>query len=564
MNRAAIMTALALACLFAAQAPAQGEDVKYFRHVTLDGKHAIVGKYEVAEEEATGVNCYRFVYDESDGPVEISYLKGGRMSPGSYFGESVACVKITYGPNFERRSYYNAAGTLVPDDDEVFSKAYKLDDNGYRVAMTNYDFRGVKAHDRWLVARYEWEVDARGRHTTEKRFDRVGIQVEDRLERYESRYEYGAGDYPTRVTHYDCDGKLCEDSAGTGAEGLSYDGNGNLVEARYFGEKGKLQCPRGIIPSYEFWDYFVTRRRDLGFAIERRAYDAVGNVTAYSFFDEKENPAEREDTGVAVERTAYDERGNPVEISYYGKNGKPTRSKLLGVCAVKYSYDPYGNPVTTEYCDGKGRPTDRSDYDCAAIHTSYDDAGNVVEERYYDGKGKPTLREDAGGVATIQWDRDAYGYATEARYLGLDGEPKEVKGCAKTALKHNEYGYPLEERYFDCAGNCAERKGEDYGYAIERYKYDDDRNLTELARYGVDGELKGHSLTRIAIIRVSYDSRGRVAQESFHDETGKLFDAYPATALIRFEYKEDDIVKVYSYNCQELLINSSEYKLIEY
>ncbi|MGD8717331.1 MAG: hypothetical protein PVH29_00785 [Candidatus Zixiibacteriota bacterium] len=567
MLRTAVTTGLLIMAALAAQAGAQGESVKYFRHVTVDGRYDIVGMNEIPEERATGINCYRFIYDEAERPTEIVLIKGGRPSPGSYFGEKVASAKIAYGEGFERRLYYNAAGIRVPDAGEVFGRAFKLDANGYRVSMTNRDSQNRPAYDNAGVVRYDWEVDGKGRRTTEKRFDKVGIQFEDQLGRYESRWEYGETDYPTRVSYYGEEGKLSEDEFGTAVEEFAYDAAGRLIETRYLGEKRKPRCRRGIIPSYEFWDYFVTRRRNLEYAVERREYDKDGYLTAVSYFDEKGNPAEREDTGTAVERYTYDERGNLIKVSYCGKNGNPTKSKLDGACAVKNTFGPYGDAITTEYYDAKGKPTNRSEYGCAGIHTSYDEAGNIIEERYYDRDGEPSVRKDVGSVAMIQWDRDDCGHATEARYYDLDGKPKEVKRCAKTVMKHDEYGYLLEERYFDCEGAPTKKRDWFFEYAAESRAYDEARNLVETCRYGPDGKLLGETLTSIAIVRAAYDARGRLVQFSFHDEGGKLTDHYFDYAIARFEYGEEDgreVVRTFFYNCLDQILDIVDFKLIEY
>ena len=94
------------------------------------------------------------------------------------------------------------------------------------------------------------------------------------------------------------------------------------------------------------------------------------------------------ETGYAINRREYDARGNVITESYFGVDGQPIIATEANCASVRWEYDDIGNKVYWGYFDTKNEPITSSysyasttleyDYDILKEQLYFDEAGNIL------------------------------------------------------------------------------------------------------------------------------------------------------------------------------------------
>jgi len=210
----------------------------YFRHVEIEGKRTIVGRYPISEELARRADCYYFTYDSLGKLIEVGHLNDGRLAGGfGILGLSVAKIEVKYLKEFEDWTYFDVNGKKAGVFN-IYSVRYKLDKNGNPISKFNYNQNGKLTKDFFHnVAHYSWERDNFGRKIREIYFDEEGKRThmifgllfikKDSL--YEKIYHYNLLLKTEEIQNLDISKRLIMDKSGVSSRRFKYDRHGNKI-----------------------------------------------------------------------------------------------------------------------------------------------------------------------------------------------------------------------------------------------------------------------------------------------------------------------------------------------
>lgn len=350
----------------------RGENDKYFRRVTLDGRYSIRGEYPLSPEIGNKGESYHLLYNEEGRLVRVNHLEAGELEKESFFGSDVALVLIEHLETYEKRAYFDAMGLPVQNKDGVYSISILLDEDDNPVAKLNYGEYGEFAEDNYGVAQYSWTPDAEGRIKS--------------------------------AVFYDIQGKRIAIEEGGFETKFKYDEDGNMIERSYFDIGGNLV------------------ENEDGVAVMRRKFDDKGNIVEIRYYDSMDELTEL-DNDIAVIQQKFDEDGNPIEVRYLGRDEK-LKENNMGVAIIRSKFDIYGNVVERKYYDISDELTEGKFYGFAIRQWEYDEKGRLKETRFLgiDGELKNILN---GETAILRMKYDEDGTLEQVLHFDKEGSPVE-------------------------------------------------------------------------------------------------------------------------------------------
>ncbi|WP_421812775.1 hypothetical protein [Flagellimonas sp.] len=125
-----------------------------------------------------------------------------------------------------------------------------------------------------------------------------------------------------------------------------------------------------------------------GICKSRTSFDQFGNIVERRFYDEKGNASRHTSAGYHMLKIQWDASGNHREsLSYYDRNGTPIEHRTRGYHKVRYSYN--GNDVLEQisYLDRNEHLVNRKDNGAAYIKYTYDAKGQRSGVVLYDVDG---------------------------------------------------------------------------------------------------------------------------------------------------------------------------------
>lgn len=376
-------------------------------------------------------------------------------------------------------------------------------------------------------------------------------------------YEYDAKGNQIKEKYLGADGVTLVNDKETGVAGINrtYDDNGNRVKSEYFDAENNLANLRGLYSTIKL------------------VYDDNNNQTAYYCYD-KTGKLVLDENGIAGKEYKLDQRGNIVESVPLGTDGKLKKNYLITRCIyneqdnkteeayfnakqkpdvnsknyhkVKYGYDERGNVISESYFDTKGNPTlHKNKY--AKVESIYDQRGQVVELRYYDVKGN--LCKNGEGFAIKKIENDVFGRTIKEEYFDVNGKPTDPKVMVPVALcGYDERGNMNYVAAQDGNGNFIIHPSE--GFAIARYKFDDNGNAIERAYFNQKDEpmvVKGSA----HIIRRKFDAMGNTTEEAYFNTKDQpmLVDG---VHMIKYSYSSNGNLTVESnFGTKQQPVNNS-------
>jgi YD repeat-containing protein len=290
---------------------------------------------------------------------------------------------------------------------------------------------------------------------------------------------------------------------------FKYDAQGNLIEKAQFNAQGKPQSfTRYRYKQGQLVEELIFDANNKLFSKTQFRYDKTGRLIEKAFLDDK-NRRQNTSLGYATERREYDANGRPTLVSWYDHFGDLSRKTYT-------RYDDKGSaielrhvffPDTTEAeihqfkYDAAGRWTEKIETDSKntsfrkTLHR-YDSDGNLIEETTYDNLGR--LVDNSVEIAKMVMEyrekrkirERAYNHAnvlrTDVRYNDIGQVVERVQYASDGTLleiKRNQYdafGNLIEERYFTHDSKQKEIPVEtrryEKGKMIQKIRYDKNGN----------------------------------------------------------------------------------------
>lgn len=270
--------------------------------------------------------------------------------------------------------------------------------------------------------------DERGNQTNEFYFDKDGPTLHAKTHVHGWWKQFDERGYWTNKVNLNRKAMPAPDQWGDIAEVRAYNARGNLTEACWLDEQGKLLPQRGEL-----------------YARVRCVHDAWNNRTEEAYFDSTDNPVTIND-GYARWTKRYDERGLLREQNYWGTNG------------------PAADVAREEY--------------------RYDAGGNLLEKLAFDARGDPANQR---GTRWHKWEAayDADGQRTNLAYRDINGALVNGANGYARQVSRFENGRLVERKWLDAAGDLA--KGEE-SHALMKARYDAHGNLVEQSFFGANGQ----------------------------------------------------------------------------
>jgi len=526
--------------------------------VRVSDSAGVVASYDysggrlVCERDANGFPVYA-EYDGEGRCIRLYYEDGRRLQAIAYDSRRRNTL-VTNSLGFSRLYRFNEAGALIEEVDPLGARTQRIYDADNRLLT-------VLGPDGQPVVTSVHDVKTRT--TTESNW--LGSATIT---------EYGPLNLPVSVTNaeghtrhheYDGGGRLTLLRSPLGREWhFFYDARGMLV---------RVVCPDGYTLYREYTaDWSTVTIRDEWGVLERRTYDALGNIIEYQ-------------EGLRTERIEYDLRNRMVAHAVgtqpptrYGYDGETNLVKLttpLGhTMQFRYSpcgslieqvdpeghrvryeldseeqlvavinergerttitYDPLGRPVATTFFDGRreeiqydalGNPVAVVDGAGRITRTAYDPGGLVTERILPDATEETYSYDPLGRLVTAEGP----GYRLEYAYDPDDRLVREVQTSATI-----EYAY-------DTGGLLAAVR-DSFGREV-RFTYTPRRFLDRIADNGRTYEFTSDPSGRL-ITALTFP--GGMRQELSYDDIERLIERRvfaPGGAEVarrRFEYDADD------------------------
>ena len=488
-----LVSALSVFLVGCAEGPRQAARHEYYRKITVDGRHDIVGRYPVDSTEVNEGWCYHVVYDRLERPIEIEYFTNGRLNADPEF--NVPRIIIIYRGSWEVWRFYDEYGSPKENKDGVSGFRLKLNRKGYPVRKINFE------RDDMGVMEERRKLDKEGRRVFSRNIGKGGRLVYDLAGGRCYRWKYDEkGNLVETSCYEDRRGKHPYESInGVAIRRHKYDERGNLIEARFYDS-----------------DTHLVESKDKGVAITRRKYDDCGRLVEKSFFGKDGQPKE-DYSGVARMYIEYSTDDAVREERYYGVDGELKGFTGIVVPIVRIERDSVQHVVVKKNLDAHGRLTGDGISGVALTRWVYDDDWKVQAMEFYGEDG--LLRESAQyGFAAVRDKYDDEGRCIEIRYYGQDGKPKGIKiDTVNVAIMRYEYdslGRRIKTYFYGTDGELVSS-----GPAILTQASDEEGNIVGLSVYVIDEESGKTKL--LATICIEYNRFGEVRRMKVYDEEGK-------------------------------------------
>jgi len=320
-------------------------------------------------------------------------------------------------------------GQLVVNDNGWAVRKRRYDDAGNQIETAYFDAQDRPTHSAMGVAAERFTYDARNRQVAVAFFDRDGKPVFSRPLGYSGvRVTYDDRDNEAAVEYLDPLGQLLAPELGYAVERNAYDEQGRRTRFRVFDGAGKPTLTGEGAWGVDFrFDAAGNEIERIALGLDgepvpdgpigRQEYDAAGRRISQSRHELDGRLFYSEGNGFAREETEVDALGRIVAQRYFDADGQPGTPAFPP--AVHYTFHPTGNHlVRTEHRDADGKLVDG--WGPAAEAAQHDLRGNVVAMAWRDAKGQPTAREDGTAELENTWDLERVLLLTQRR-LAPDG-----------------------------------------------------------------------------------------------------------------------------------------------
>lgn len=204
-------------------------------------------------------------------------------------------------------------------------------------------------------------------------------------------------------------------------------------------------------------------------------------------------------------RLKYDKDNNtdfPIEVANYSKDGALMMDRY-GIAKTSYRYDAKGRLTEIRFLGTDEalkikNSKDRKHFEYRTMPTQhafgamtkyfYIDNGDKPNKIVFHGEdGHPLALNEQFPFSTVEYTYTNEGRIETVALFGIDDLPctENGEGVAKCAYGYDAYGNVISETYYGKDGNLVTFKP-NLPYAIKKGKYNDKRQLVELAYFGTD------------------------------------------------------------------------------
>ncbi len=429
-------TPVIFVCLLASIAPAVGNAVDstpsisgrvaYYAHMPFreTAFADLRGIYPLTLEQSRHHKHYKFVYDDKDRPVEVSFRLGDEIQNLNISRNALTftpVIRIDYEDGLEVRHFYDRFMNPTLSNG-VFREVYELDDDGNRVSLQFYDVENKRMESDWGVYVYDWSVDRTG-SVTETRVSREGkaISIRPHFPFYCLKLHYDQRGLLALMENY---GETCNEltlnNLNAAQDKLQYNSSGGIYAWNVYDANEQRSVGNGPMVARG-----IMERDALGHTTREYYEDADGQImtnaygwtNTFASFDDFGNMVGRFNHDAEGKRInnsllaysgytmAFDEQGeHRLKLSYQNADGSPATHLTRGYHAVETEYDEQGNRIRLRFEDAAGNLVNREDYCAAVFEFSYDNRNRITSMRLFDEKRQPARHCEDG------WHERTYHY----------------------------------------------------------------------------------------------------------------------------------------------------------
>jgi len=423
-------------CLLASIAPAVGNAVDstpsisgrvaYYAHMPFreTAFADLRGIYPLTLDQSRHHKHYKFVYDDKDRPVEVSFRLGDEIQNLNISRNALTftpVIRIEYEDGLEVRHFYDRFMNPTLSNG-VFREVYELDDDGNRVSLQFYDVENKRTESDWGVYVYDWSVDRSG-SVTETRVSREGkaVSIRPHFPFYCLKLHYDQRGLLALMENY---GETCNEltlnNLNAAQDKLQYNSSGGIYAWNVYDANEQRSVGNGPMVARG-----IMERDALGHTTREYYEDADGQIitnaygwtNTFASFDDFGNMVGRfnhDADGKRINNSllaysgytmAFDEQGeHRLKLSYQNADGSPATHLTRGYHAVETEYDEQGNRIRLRFEDAAGDLVNRKDYCAAVFEYSYDNRNRITSMRLFDEKRQPARHCEDG------WHERTYHY----------------------------------------------------------------------------------------------------------------------------------------------------------
>jgi serine/threonine-protein kinase len=489
-------------------------DIDNQPYETSSGYTKVVNEYD-----SSGNNISVFYYDKTD---SLCLSRAGIAGQRWEYNKQNRVVKT---------SYFGTDNQPTEDTNGILSWGWDYDSKGNVIQVRYYEADGktLKLHNTAEIAGWKSEYDDNSNETKREFFDAAGEPTAGTFGFVKWEAAYDDLSNQTEIVYFDVNGALLYGYQNT------YDDRGNLVESFRCGQDRKLASGY-LIARYKYDDrdnriefarydgYNNPGINSDGYSKTTSVYDDRNQEIERRYYDARGNLCFVQSEGYAVTKREYDNRGNAVKVSFFDASEKPLKVADGRIAARINEFDAMGNFTRTVWLDETMNPTNPA-YQIPERLYKYDKWGNRIYYALADGSGKLIVSANGWAVERSEYDirgrRISRAVYDEADKPSLDRQ----NNAHKTEWIYDKQGNAVEARYYDASVSL--RKN---GYAIEKYKYDEQGRLIEYALYdyldrAVNGDGGWHRYVRSyqesgAMYDIHYTANNTIVEEwSYNPET---------------------------------------------
>jgi YD repeat-containing protein len=259
--------------------------------------------------------------------------------------------------------------------------------------------------------------------------------------------------------------------------------------------------------------------------VHRTVYEVSAElVTRERRYDPRGQPVRSADDGAHLVRYTYDALGDRTTASFFDEEGRPIQGRL-GFHSTRYTYTPEGFAATHVFVDRHGKPVRNMWLGVYRVSYVHDEYGELTEAAYFDARGRP-MKDLIDQVPRVKLTRDAVGRVVERSYWFGDGTPaKRWSGSHAFRFRHDERGRKVSMETLDVDGRPAV---DDVGVGRQVFEYDDEDRVvgTAFFRDGAPAVVGGTACIRgYHRLRREFDHLGRMTTLRYRAPSGEAVDA---------------------------------------
>lgn len=278
-----------------------------------------------------------------------------------------------------------------------------------------------------------------------------------------------------------------------------------------------------------------------GCQVWRYTHDAQHRRTSSACFQVDEGqgvrPAENKE-GIHLARFQHDATGAKVKEQFFDATGAPVARLSDGCYGLRLGYDGAGNQNAQTCLDTTGAPQARKGQQAATTRWDFDRNGCVVRQSYQDVAGVPSRK---GEIAHYQVVQDARCNMLSVSLHAPSGALiRDASQGERVALLEHEYN----ERNDRVLTRCYDEKRKPMhcgGFpslegALQRFTVDERGRTTSRKHFFLDGRPSKNPGGYPHEIRMTYGEDGRLATQTFLDESGGFATALGPVGRMAMRY----------------------------